>query len=68
MAGKVNVTINPKTGETTYAVEGVLGGACKDLTAALTEGKKVLDHQTTGEYCEVQERPDYVSNLDGGGE
>ena len=64
--GKVTVTINPKNGEVTYGVEGVMGGACKDITAALTEGKKILDSQLTGEYCEVQERPDYVGDLDGG--
>lgn len=63
---KVTMTLDPKTGIATYAVEGVMGGACKDITAALTEGKKVLETQNTGEMCEVQERPDYISNLDGG--
>ena len=65
--GKVTVTINKKTSDMTVAVEGVMGGGCKTITDALLADKKVLDSQLTGEYCEVQERPDYIENLDGGG-
>jgi hypothetical protein len=63
--GKVIVTINPKTGERTYAIEGVVGGACEDLTKAIMQNNTVLDHQYTAEYCVPDALPDYVSNMDG---
>lgn len=62
---KVNVTIDPKTGERTYAVEGMVGGGCEDLTKALMANNQVLDHQYTEEYCVPDHLPDYVEDMSG---
>jgi hypothetical protein len=64
--GKVIVTINPKTLERKYEVEGVVGGGCEDLTKAIMQHNQVVNHQYTAEYCVPESLPDYVSNLDGG--
>lgn len=57
---KVTVTINPKTNEVKYEVEGMPGGACADLTKQLMQANEVLEYQETSEMCEVEELPDYV--------
>lgn len=60
---KVTVVVNPKTGEVSYEVEGVMGGQCKDITDLLIQGQEVVEHQLTSEYQEFEEMPDYVSDL-----
>lgn len=58
---QVVVVHDPKTGETSYEVVGMPGTGCTDLTNALTQGKEVTEHHLTSEYCEQQERPDYIN-------
>jgi len=58
----VTVKIDPKTGEMTFEVAGVMGGKCNDITAALTAAHEVQEHEVTAEACEVEELPDYVYN------
>jgi hypothetical protein len=60
MSETVIAIIDPNDGTVKYEVEGVIGGACEDITKALMESNEVLEHQYTSEYCEEQERPDYV--------
>lgn len=66
MSQKVTVTIDPKTNEVKYEVEGVMGGSCTDITEALLKGNEHMDTQFTEEYCVPEELPDYVQEeLDG---
>ena len=65
---KVHVTVDPKTGQASFEVEGVVGGKCTDITNALTLGKQVLEQQFTSEYCVPETLPDYVEGQLGGGE
>jgi hypothetical protein len=60
---KVNVTIDPKTHEVKYEVQGVQGGTCTDLTKVLTQSNEVLDMQYTEEYCSTDTLPDYVEEM-----
>ncbi len=60
---KVEVIIDPKQGTTKYAIEGVVGEACNDLTKALREDNEELEYQQTSEFCEEQEQPDYVEEM-----
>jgi len=60
MAGQVIVLINPKTGETTFEVNGVQGTKCEDITAALERNNQVLDKQYTEEYEVPDVLPDYI--------
>lgn len=62
MAKKVHIIIDPKTGRVEYEVEGVLGGACTDITSALTKGHQVEQEQLTEDYYVPQEEPAYVSD------
>lgn len=56
----INVKIS-KTAEIEYAVEGVKGGKCKDLTKAIDQiSGKILDTKKTGEYCEVEQEREKV--------
>lgn len=59
---KVVVKIDPKTGQASFEVQGVAGGKCTDLTAALTAGKQVLEQQFTSEYCMPEVLPDYIES------
>lgn len=58
--GKVIVTINPKTSEVKYSVEGVEGASCTDLTEALVRNNEHLETQYTEEYCKSEELPEWV--------
>ena len=58
---KVTVTIDPKTGNATFEVNGVLGEKCEDITAALTRNKEVLEQQLTEEYYTPDVLPDYIT-------
>lgn len=60
---KVIVKINPKKGEAKYEVDGVQGGACTDITKALTEANEVMDYQYTEEFGETEELPDYCEEM-----
>jgi len=61
MSQKVEVIINPKTGEVEYGVEGVVGGRCTDITDALVSSNQHQDTQYTHEY-EVQDvLPDFIN-------
>lgn len=60
MSGKVIVIINPKTGETLYEVNGVVGTKCEEITDALIRNNDVLDQQFTEEYDMGETMPDYV--------
>lgn len=50
----IDITIS-KTGEIEYKVEGIKGGACKDVTKFIDNlAGKVLSSEKTGEYCETE--------------
>lgn len=59
---KVTVQIDPKTQELTLEVNGVKGGKCTDITAALLADNEVVDQQYTEEYCVPEELPDYITD------
>lgn len=58
---KVHVTIDPKTGERTYEVEGVGGVGCDQITQALEQANEVIEHQYTSEYTLPDYLPDYIN-------
>jgi hypothetical protein len=60
MAKRVHIIINPKTGTVEYEVEGVIGGACTDITSALTKGHQVENEQLTEDYYAPQVEPAYT--------
>lgn len=60
MSKKVHIIINPKTGQVEFEVEGVMGGACTDITKQLTKGHIVQDEQLTEDFYQAQEEPAYV--------
>lgn len=62
MAKKVHIVINPKTGQVEFEVEGVMGGACTDITNALVKGHLVQDERLTEDYYVPQEEPAYVGD------
>lgn len=61
MSAKVTVTIDPKTGERTYEVEGVGGVACDEITHAIEQSNEVKDRQYTEEYHQPDYLPDYIN-------
>ena len=65
MSQKVTVVINPKSGEVTYEVEGVMGGKCTDITNALVQSNDKVDSQYTSEFEVPDVLPDYISNPEG---
>lgn len=60
---RVEVKINPKTHEYTISVDGVQGGKCTDITAALIANNQHVDTQYTSEYCAPEELPDYITDM-----
>lgn len=60
---KVNVTIDPKTKEVKYEVQGVEGASCSDLTKVLTQSNEVLEYQYTEEFSPQEKLPDYVEEM-----
>lgn len=60
MAKKVHIVINPKTGQVEFEVEGVMGGACTDITNALVKGHLVQDEKLTEDYYSPISEPAYV--------
>jgi hypothetical protein len=65
MSQKVTVVIDPKTGEMTFEVEGVMGGKCTDITNALVRSNDHVDTQYTSEFEVPDVLPDYISNPEG---
>ena len=65
MSQKVTVVINPKSGEMTFEVEGVQGGKCTDITAALVQSNDKVDSQYTSEFEVPDVLPDYITNPEG---
>ena len=59
---KITVVINPKTGEATYEVEGVMGAKCTDITNILTQSNEVKELQYTHELEDPEVLPDYITN------
>jgi hypothetical protein len=59
---KVTVQIDPNTQEVTIEVNGVKGGKCTDITAALLQNNEVVDQQYTEEYHTPEELPDYITD------
>jgi Protein of unknown function (DUF2997) len=62
MTKKVHIIINPKTGQVEFEVEGVMGGACTDITSALTKGHLVQEEKLTEDYFVPSEEPAYVGD------
>ena len=63
MSQKVEVVIDPATGEVEYGVEGVQGGKCTDITQVLTQSNQTVESQHTHEYDVPDELPDYITNM-----
>lgn len=59
---KVIVKINPKTGESTYEVNGVEGSKCEEITEAITRSNDEVDKQYTEEYHVPDTMPDYITD------
>jgi hypothetical protein len=53
--------INPKTGLVEFEVEGVMGGACTDITNALAKGQQVLEERLTEDFFVPNESPNYIN-------
>ena len=62
---KVTVQIDPKTQEMILEVDGVKGGKCTDITAALVANNEVVDQQFTEEHHVPEELPDYITDQTG---
>jgi hypothetical protein len=62
---KVTMIHNPKTGETLFEVDGVVGESCTDITAAIIAGNEQLEQQYTEEYYTPDVMPDYVHDMGG---
>ncbi len=62
MPMKVNIIIDPKTARVEFEVEGVVGGACTEITQALVKGHEVLDEELTEDYFSVENLPQYIGN------
>jgi len=60
---QVILRINPKTNETTYEVNGVLGTSCEEITAALERSNEVVEKYISAEHGMTEDMPDYVENL-----
>lgn len=58
---RLHVIINPKTGLVEFEVEGVVGGACTDITAQLTKGQQVLEERLTEDFLVPNESPNYIN-------
>jgi hypothetical protein len=59
---KIIATFNPKSGEVSYSVEGIMGPECKSITELLTQGLEVLEEKETEEFYVVDE-PAYVEDM-----
>jgi len=59
---RLHVIINPKTAQVEFEVEGVLGGACTDITSALTKGQQVLEEQLTEDFFTPSAVPAYLDS------
>ena len=57
MARKINVTINPKTGEISYDLEGFSGTGCTDISELLARGDEQKDQSLKAEYFDKQVQP-----------
>jgi hypothetical protein len=62
MSKRVHIAINPKTGQVEFEVEGVMGGACTDITQALVKGHLVQDERLTEDYYSPISEPAYVED------
>lgn len=60
MSKKVHIIIDPKTGQVEFEVEGVVGGACTDITNALVKGHLVQDERLTEDFYSPAELPQYT--------
>lgn len=59
----VQICIDPKTGKVEYEVQGVVGGACTDITNALVKGHLVEEEELTEDFYTPQEEPQFVEDL-----
>ncbi len=64
MAGTINIVFK-KDGKTTIEVDGCTGTTCEDITKVLTQGLGEREEHVEKQEMYQNERPDYVSNLDG---
>lgn len=58
---RVIMKLDPKDGTRTFEVEGVMGGACEDITRALMQSNEVQELEYTSEHCVPEELPDYIN-------
>jgi hypothetical protein len=59
---RLHIVINPKTRQVEFEVEGVVGGACTDITNALVKGHLVQDEKLTEDYYTPSVEPAYVGD------
>jgi hypothetical protein len=64
MAGKISIRIDAD-GNTHMEVNGCEGSTCETLTDAISRDLGTIENRTLKLEHGIQERPDYVSNLDG---
>lgn len=62
MPAKVQISINPKTGQVEFEIEGVAGSSCTDITSALAKGHVIQDERLTEDYYTPAEEPAYVGD------
>ena len=55
----VIVCIDPKSGQTTFEVNGVQGESCMTITEQLAAGREIEDQNTTEEFHYRDALPNY---------
>ncbi len=63
MPRKIQIIINPKTGEREFEIQGVIGAKCTDLSTVLARDQEVKDEQYTEDYYTPQTEPQFVEDL-----
>ena len=60
---RVVVTINPRTSEVSYDVDGIIGTSCKTITDLLQQNQELLEEREKESFAQVEELPEYLENL-----
>lgn len=56
---QVIVCIDPKSGKSTFEVNGIKGESCQEVTAQLVAGREVEDEGVTEEFHYRESLPNY---------
>ena len=60
---KVTVLIDPRTGEATYDVNGIMGSSCKTITDLLQQNQELLEEKEKEEMVNEEFLPEYLDSL-----